>query len=112
MDLYDIKQEYKILEEYTYYTHALTDDLIKNIKNFLSEYPKLQNFDEIISDNLELNLVYLEEFYINTEKILNIIESITLSKLNLHKAKIYDINKFLNNKNNANSYFYLDFNDN
>ena len=44
MDLYDIKQEYKILEEYTYYTHALTDDLIKKHKEFFIGISKITKF--------------------------------------------------------------------
>lgn len=110
VDYNDLQNDYKYFIEYVSYTSSLNEYLILNIHQFLSEYYKLENYDETFADNLELILANIESYYILSNYATEYIKEINLPILKLIHAEIINFDNCTKIPNNYDIDIYTDFN--
>ncbi len=91
----DIQTYYKYFVECVSNAHSFSEFLMSDINKFLEEYYKLDNYDEIFADNLELALANIENYYMMLENMEEYIENVNLPILKLSQAEIIDFMDYI-----------------
>ena len=68
--------------------------IIIDLEKYLSEYKQNKNYNEIFTDNTQINLANLEVIYSKLDNIIELIENITLLETQVPTAEIYDIDDY------------------
>ena len=99
-DFKNIKSIFRETYDYIYESSANIEYLIKNLSKILTYFYSQQDYAEEFTDNLELNLAYLYCIYEYFEPVINTLENITLSDINVPEkeeknAEIYYIDEYV-----------------
>ena len=97
MNFERIITNYNDFYNYIQTVHSILSFIIVHLDKYLAEYKQNNNYDEIHTDNLEINLANLKNIYFKLDDIIELTKNITLSEIHLpaeNNAKIYDINDY------------------
>jgi len=108
INFYDIQTEYKYFVNQINNTHSCLNHTIEDLKKFLETYYKLKNYNEIFGDNTELNLANLKYICECLEDIIEFTQNITLLESEPPKAKIYNIDDYINIPDNYEEDAFVD----
>ena len=92
--------------------HSILYHLICVLYKFLEEYKK-DSYDEIFTDNIEINLANLECIFYTIDNVVELMENITLLETKLptnHNTKIYNFYDYLKILDDYEQDIYIDIN--
>ena len=88
-------REYKLFLEHLSFAHSYLYELVPIINTFLLNYCKIKKYDEDFAYNLEIILIYLENFLVDLDEILENIDNTNLLDMKYIKPE-FDTNKKTN----------------
>lgn len=95
MEFDEIQEEYKLFLEHLSFAHSYLYELVPIINTFLLNYCKIKKYDEDFAYNLEIILIYLENFLVDLDEILENIDNTNLLDMKYIKPE-FDTNKKTN----------------
>lgn len=96
LNLKDIKSDYNYFLMYLNVAYSILSFLVQQLSIYLQNNYDSINYDEIYTDNLELNLAYFKDIYEILYKALEYAENISINELQMPTAKICNFYNYIN----------------
>ena len=102
-----------LFEEYICIAHTCISEILPILQKFIFEYANTMHCDKEFLEKLEIDLIYLENFYKNIDDVIELIDKIQLNNLELpiiNNVLTIDNYRFIPDDYDKEDDFYVDIN--